>query len=189
MPPNVFGERARAYLSPACLRIDNSVRLSSSLPLWKGIVTLPSLVGCTYCLCEPFCSLNTQPSARIIFSISRGFNGIAVNSLQVWYTILYVLCQYVIKIFCPITVVSRRHPYPIAHSQTARKFRSLNRPAHAAGHPAQGTPTRHFLRNKAHSDGFTTHIKAKIPRYTPLFWRYIAGFFLELVTGVEPATH
>jgi hypothetical protein len=46
-----------------------------------------------------------------------------------------------------------------------------------------------FFKSVALSGYFTAHTKAKIPRYTPPFQRYIAGFFLELVTGVEPATH
>ena len=54
---------------------------------------------------------------------------------------------------------------------------------------AHSCPKRVFPKFVARSGHFATHIKAKIPRYTPLFQRYIAGFFLELVTGVEPATH
>ena len=148
MPPNVFGERARAYLSPACLRIDNSVRLSSSLPLWKGIVTLPSLVGCTYCLCEPFCSLNTQPSARIIFSISRGFNGIAVNSLQVQYTILYVLCQYVMQ-----NIMSHHRCFPAASIPNSAQ---PNRPKISQPEPPPPTPPgiRSKAQRKAHGKAF-----------------------------------
>ena len=46
-----------------------------------------------------------------------------------------------------------------------------------------------LFKSVALSGHFTTHTKAKTPRYEPPFWRYIVGFFLELVTGVEPATH
>ena len=41
--------------------------------------------------------LEDQPSARISFSISRGFGGTSFTSSQEKYTILYVLCKYVLK--------------------------------------------------------------------------------------------